>query len=496
MSNLVSLTLSEMREGLLRSDFSSLELTNAHLERIESTNSALNSFITISPEQARAAATAADKRIAQEKEDSPPLCGIPYSAKDMLVSEGIETTCGSKMLAGFCPPYNCTVLERLADNGAVLLGKNNMDEFAMGSSSERSSFGAVRNPWDLDRVPGGSSGGSAVAVSSGQSPFSLGTDTGGSIRQPAAFTGTIGLKPTYGRVSRYGAVAYASSFDQIGPIGRSVEDVACVLQAISGKDELDSTSMDVPVESYLDSIRQMSFDGLAGLRIGVPKEYFSFSVDEEIDANLKTQIAELENLGAELVDISLPHTEHALASYYILVLAEASSNLSRFDGVRYGYRAEDVKNLEQMYAKTRAEGFGTEVKRRIMMGSYVLSAGYFDAYYIKAQQVRTLIISDFKAAFANDCDVILAPVSPTPAFGIGEKTTSSLEMYLSDIFTVPVNLAGLPAISIPSGLTKAGLPIGVQLIGQAFKEEQILGIASALEQSNGFAITDKTQQAF
>jgi aspartyl-tRNA(Asn)/glutamyl-tRNA(Gln) amidotransferase subunit A len=496
MSNLVSLTLSEMRQGLLRSDFSSLELTNAHLERIESTNASLNSFITVSSKSARAAAAAADKRLSKEKEASPPLCGIPYSAKDMLVSEGIETTCGSKMLTGFLPPYNCTALERLADNGAVLLGKNNMDEFAMGSSSERSAFGAVRNPWDLDRVPGGSSGGSAVAVSSGQSPFSLGTDTGGSIRQPAAFTGTVGLKPTYGRVSRYGSVAYASSFDQIGPLARSVEDVACVLQAISGKDELDSTSMDVPVDSYLESIERVSSEGLSGLRVGVPKEYFSFSIDEEIDANVKNQIVALENLGAEIVDISLPHTEHALASYYVLVLAEASSNLSRYDGVRYGHRAQDVDNLEQMYARTRAEGFGTEVKRRIMMGSYVLSAGYFDAYYVKAQQVRTLIISDFKAAFANNCDVILAPVSPTPAFGIGEKTTSSLEMYLSDIFTVPVNLAGLPAISIPSGLTKSGLPIGIQLIGPAFKENQILGAAKALEQINTFAITDKTQQAF
>ncbi len=496
MSKLVSLSLVEMREGLLRGDFSALELCDAHIERIEATNAALNSFITISSESARAAAAAADKRIAEEKDRSPMLCGIPYSAKDMLVSEGIETTCGSKMLSGFISPYNCTVLERLEENGAVLLGKNNMDEFAMGSSSERSSYGAVRNPWDLDRVPGGSSGGSAVAVSSGQSPFSLGTDTGGSIRQPAAFTGAVGLKPTYGRVSRYGAVAYASSFDQIGPLGRSVEDVASVLQAIAGKDELDATSMDVPVDSYLESIERMADEGLAGLKIGVPREYFSFSVDEEIDANLKGQIAALENLGAELVDISLPHTEHALASYYVLVLAEASSNLARYDGVRFGHRAESVSSLEEMYCRTRAEGFGTEVKRRIMMGSYVLSAGYFDAYYVKAQQVRTLVISDFKAAFANDCDVILAPVSPTPAFGIGEKTASSLEMYLTDIFTVPVNLAGLPAISIPSGLTKSGLPIGVQLIGSAFQEGQILGVAKALEQSNTFANNEKTQQAF
>lgn len=477
MSSLVTLSVMEMRKGLLQGDFSALELAQAHLERIKATNEVYNSFISISEQEALSTAKQADSVIAEQKEHSPQLTGIPVAVKDMLVTQGMETTCGSKILKGFIPPYDCTAVAKMRDNGAVILGKTNLDEFAMGSSSEFSAFGSVRNPWDTSRVPGGSSGGSAVAVATGQAPLALGTDTGGSIRQPAALTGVLGLRPTYGRVSRYGAVAYASSLDQIGGFARNVSDLAIMLSVISGKDANDSTSMDVPVPDYLAELDAVVDKGLKGMRIGVPREYLISGIQEDIEKSFKESLETLSGLGAEVVDISLPHTEYALATYYIICPAEASSNLARYDGVRYGYRSSDGESLAEMYECTRAQGFGAEVKRRIMIGSYVLSAGYYDAYYLKAQQVRTLIINDFKEAFANNCDIIVAPVSPTSAFKLGEKVSSPLTMYLADIFTVPVNLAGLPGLSVPSGVDRDGLPIGIQFIGPPFAESKLLHAA-------------------
>ncbi|MCB0324821.1 MAG: Asp-tRNA(Asn)/Glu-tRNA(Gln) amidotransferase subunit GatA, partial [Bdellovibrionales bacterium] len=396
--------------------------------------------------------------------------------------------CGSKILKGFIPPYECTAVQRILDCGGVLLGKTNLDEFAMGSSCEHSAFGPVRNPWDPQRVPGGSSGGSAAAVASGQVPLALGTDTGGSIRQPAAFTGTLGLKPTYGRVSRYGAVAYASSFDQIGPFGRTPRDLALLLQAIAGKDPNDSTSMHVEVPDYVGGLDRARTEGLKGLRVGVPKEQGLDGVQEDIRRSYQQSLTTLEQLGASVVEVSLPHLVHALATYYIIVPAEASSNLARYDGVRYGHRTERSESLEQMYCRTRAEGFGPEVKRRIMMGSFVLSSGYYEAYYRRAQQVRTLIINDYKAAFANFCDVIATPVSPTAAFKLGERMHSPLEMYLADVLTVPINLAGLPALSLPCGLDPTGLPVGLQLIAPPFQELRLLQAAESFLQQQPFDV--------
>lgn len=468
-----------MRAGLLKGDFRSEDLALAHLERIKQSNEELNSFITITEEKALQAAKAADVRLGEEKENSPLLCGIPLALKDMLVTKGVETTCASKILKGFVPPYTCTAVRRAEAQGAVVLGKTNMDEFGMGSSSENSAFGPVRNPWDKNRIPGGSSGGSAAAVASGQVPIALGTDTGGSVRQPAAMTGTLGLKPTYGRVSRYGAIAYASSCDQIGPFARSVPDLAAIFSAIAGKDSRDSTSVDKAVPNYLAEMHEKANEGLRGLKIGVPKEYLGDGLQEDIKTSFDASLKTFEKLGAEIIDVSLPHTEHALATYYIIVPAEASSNLARYDGVRYGHRAAQADTLQELYAKTRAEGFGKEVKRRIMMGSYVLSAGYYDAYYLKAQQVRTLVADDFKAAFANHCDIIATPVSPVTAFLLGERTASPLEMYLADVMTVPVSLAGLPALSLPSGLDSQKLPIGLQLIAPAFEESRLLSSAQA-----------------
>ncbi len=475
-----------MRQGLLKRDFSAAELTDAHLARIAATNKEFNSFISVTEPAAREAAKLADKTLADKGEASPLLTGIPVAVKDMIITKGVETTCGSKILSGFIPPYDSTAVARLKAGGAVVLGKTNLDEFAMGSSNEHSAYGPVKNPWDKKRVPGGSSGGSAVAVSLGQAPLSLGTDTGGSIRQPAGLTGVVGMKPTYGRVSRYGAVAYASSLDQIGPFARSVEDLAMIIQTIAGADEHDSTSMSVPVPDYSAELRENAGKGLAGLRIGVPKEYFIPGMDKEVEDSVRAALKTLAGLGAELVDVSLPHTEFALPVYYIITPAEAASNLSRYDGVRYGARAHGAETLTEVYERSRAEGFGEEVKRRILIGNYVLSAGYYDAYYRKAQQVRTLIINDFKAAFHNSCDVIATPVSPTTAFELGAKLDDPLAMYLADIFTVPVNLAGLPGISVPCGLDSKKLPIGLQLIGSPFAESTLMKVAHAFEREAKF----------
>jgi aspartyl-tRNA(Asn)/glutamyl-tRNA(Gln) amidotransferase subunit A len=486
MTQLHSLSVSEMISGLRRKDFSAVELVQEHLDRINQTNESYNSVLRVDKDAALAQARGADARIADGKDSLPPLTGIPVLVKDQIVTESMETTCASKILQGFIPPYDSTAVHKLRQAGAIILGKTNQDEFAMGSSSENSAFGPVRNPWDTERVAGGSSGGSAVAVAVGQAPLALGTDTGGSIRQPASFTGVVGLKPTYGRVSRYGAVAYASSLDQIGPLGRTVLDVAQSLQAISGLDSKDGTSMDVAVPDYVSEIEKRSDHSLEGLRVGVPKEYFVDGMSEEVSQATKESLAKLEKLGATLVDISLPHTSYAIATYYIIAAAEASSNLARYDGVRYGYRAKNVASLSELYEKTRAEGFGAEVKRRILMGTYVLSAGYYDAYYRKAQQVRTLIIDDFKAAFTNHCDVIATPVSPTTAFKLGEKTDSPLAMYLADIFTITVNLSGIPGISLPCSKDTQGMPIGLQLLGKPFDESMLFRVASAFESVSEF----------
>ncbi len=492
---LVSLSASEMRAGLIARRFSAVELVSAHLLRIEQTNKRFNSFLLVRAEECLKEAKLADRVLAEKGEDSPVFTGIPVAIKDMLITEGTETTCASKILKGFIPPYDCTAIRRLKQHGAIVLGKTNLDEFAMGASNENSAFGPVRNPWDETRVSGGSSGGSAVAVSLGQAPLALGTDTGGSIRQPAGFTGTCGIKPTYGRVSRYGAVAFASSLDQIGPFARSVEDLALALRIIAGVDEHDSTSMDVEVPDYVEALKTAS-SAIRGLRVGVPKEYFVKGMDSEVESGVRASIKLLGELGATIVDVSLPYTQYAIPVYYIINPAEASSNLSRYDGVRYGLRSKTANSLTELYEKTRAEGFGPEVKRRILIGTYVLSAGYYDAYYLKAQQVRTLIINDFKAAFANSCDVIACPTSPTTAFPLGEKSDSPLQMYLADIFTCPLNLAGLPGVSVPCGLDSSGLPIGFQLIGPPFSESRLLQVAHAFETQLRFDNRRMTRKSY
>ncbi len=471
-AELISLTAEKMREHLLRGDVSAEELCDAHLERIAETNPHFNSFLTVSADQARKQATAASAELKSKKENSHPLTGIPVAIKDMLITEGIETTCASKILKGFIPPYDCTAVAKLKRAGAVILGKTNLDEFAMGSSNENSAYGPVRNPWDPERIPGGSSGGSVAAVALGQAPLALGTDTGGSIRQPAALSGMIGMKPTYGRVSRYGAVAFASSLDQIGPFARSVDDLSVILETISGHDALDATSMKVPLPPFAKDLRAAP-ESLKGVRVGVPKQYFIDGMEQEIEEKTRTAIKTFESLGAEIVEISLPHTEHALAVYYIIAPAEASSNLARYDGVRYGPRIEG-ENLAEMYAKTRGQGFGPEPKRRILIGTYVLSKGYFDQYYLKAQAIRTLIINDFKAAFNNSCDIIAAPVAPRCAWKLGDRSASPLQMYLEDVFTIPASLAGLPGLTVPVGLNSLGLPIGIQLLGPPFEEGRLL----------------------
>ena len=447
---------------------SALELTRAALATAAA-RAELNALITL--DEPAALARAADADAALARGDAAPLCGIPLIHKDIFCTKGVRTTCGSRMLAGFVPPYDATVVERLANSGAVAIGKANMDEFAMGSSNENSCFGPVRNPWDATRVPGGSSGGAAAAVAAGIVPFATGTDTGGSIRQPAAFCGITGLKPTYGRVSRWGMIAFASSLDCGGVLARSAEDCAHVLGVIAGHDPRDATSVDRPADDYAGALSTP----LAGLRIGVAREYFGAGVEDGVGAAVRAALHELEKLGATLVDITLAHAHLAIPAYYVIAPAEASSNLARYDGVRYGHRCADPRSLEDLYTRSRAEGFGAEVRRRILVGTYALSAGYFDAYYLRAQRVRRLIANDFAAAFGH-VDLIAGPTAPTVAFKLGEKASDPLAMYAADVNTVAVNLAGLPAISIPAGFS-AGLPVGLQLIAPAFAESRLLAAA-------------------
>lgn len=467
-------TIADILRGLEAKTFSSEEITQQYLDAIAKHDGNFNSFITVTPDQALAQARAADT--ARQNGSAGALCGVPIAHKDIFCTEGVRTSCASKMLDNFIAPYNATVVERLANAGVVTLGKTNLDEFAMGSSNETSFYGAVRNPWNTDCVPGGSSGGSAAAIAAGLAPAATGTDTGGSIRQPAALCGLTGLKPTYGRVSRYGMIAFASSLDQGGPMAKTAEDNALLLQAIAGFDHRDSTSMDLPVPDYRAGLNK----DLSGLKIGVPKEYFSDGLDPEIASAIEASLDEYRKMGAEIKSISLPHTHLAVPCYYIIAPAEASANLSRFDGVRYGYRCENPKDLDDLYTRTRAEGFGEEVKRRILIGTYALSSGFYDAYYRKAQQIRRLIKQDFDEAFKS-VDIIAGPTTPNPAFALGEKVSDPVTMYLEDIYTIAVNLAGLPAISLPAGFTK-GKPIGLQLIGRDFDETTLLAAAHQYQQ--------------
>lgn len=468
--------------GLFKSgEVTSKEVTEAVIRHIEEMEPKINAYITRTFDMALAQARRVDGKIAKGEEIHP-LEGIPVAIKDNMCTKGVRTTCGSKILHNFTPPYNATVVERLKEIGAVIIGKTNMDEFAMGSSNETSFFGPVHNPWDLDRIPGGSSGGSCAAVASDETILALGSDTGGSIRQPAALCGVVGLKPTYGRVSRYGLIAFASSLDQIGPITKDVEDSAILMNLICNYDSRDSTSVDHPVPDYTRSL----IPDVSGLKIGIPREYFGEGVDPEVEEVVKKAVKTLEELGAEILDISLPHTEYCIPVYYIIAPSEASSNLARYDGVQYGYRSEPrTQNLKpsllNMYKRTREEGFGDEVKRRIMLGTYALSTGYYDAYYLKAQKVRTLIKQDFDEAF-KECDLLITPTSPTPAFKIGEKVDDPIKMYLSDIFTNSANLAGIPGISIPGGFVN-NLPIGIQILAAPFGEESLIQVAYTLEQS-------------
>ncbi len=474
MSDLASLSIAEIRSGLDEKKFSCTELTKACLDKAEKLSS-LNCFTLLTPEHALKDAAAIDALLKQGK--SAPLLGVPVGIKDVICTEGVRTTAASKILSNFIPPYDATVVRRLKTAGAVSIGKLNMDEFAMGSSNENSAFGPVKNPWNPEYVPGGSSGGSAAAVAARICPITLGTDTGGSIRQPAAFCGIVGLKPTYGRVSRYGVIAYASSLDQVGGFAHNVHDCALVTQAICGEDPNDATCSKRPVPDFAKALGR----DIKGLRIGIPKEYFVSGLAPEVSEATKKAIGVLESLGATTVEVSLPHTDVAVSVYYILAPAEASSNLSRYDGIRYGHRAEGQLDLKALYSKSRSEGFGKEVQRRILVGTYVLSAGYFDAFYVKAQKVRSLIVKDFTDAFASKCDVIVAPTTPTPPFKIGEKVSDPIQMYLNDIFTIPVNLAGLPGMVVPCGASSNGLPIGLQLIGRPWDEETLFSVASAYE---------------
>ena len=476
MSFEASLTIGQMREQLKAGAVTSVELTKTYLERIKATDEQLNAFITVCEEKALEMAGAADQRIAQGEDT--PLLGVPLAVKDIFNMTDIRTTCGSKILDNYISPYDANAVQRLVEQGAVIVGKLNMDEFAMGSSNENSASGPVKNPWNTDCIPGGSSGGSAAAVAARQVVAALGTDTGGSIRQPASHCGVVGLKPTYGRVSRYGVIAYASSLDQVGPLAGNVEDCAHLLGAIAGYDPADSTSVDTPVPDYLETLKA----GVKGKKIGLPKEYFIAGLDPDVKRSIDEAIAVYRDLGAEIVDVSLPHTDYSVACYYLVATAEASSNLARYDGVRYGERKDDGSGLIGMYEQSRAAGFGPEVKRRIMLGTYALSSGYYDAYYLKAQKVRTLIRQDFLTAF-EEVDFLLTPVAPTPAFKMGEKVNDPLQMYLSDIFTIPVNLAGTCALSLPCGMSQDGLPVGLQLIGKPFAEAEILQAAYAFEQA-------------
>ena len=477
---LFDLTIHELHDLLKQKKTSSVEITEAVLKRIRAVEPQVGAYITVTEDLARAQAKKADEIIARDAGAwrAMPLQGIPLGIKDNFLIEGIKTTCASKILNNYIPPYTATCARQLLDQGAVVLGKLNLDEFAMGSSTENSAMVQTRNPWDLDRIPGGSSGGSAAAVAAGECIASTGTDTGGSIRLPAALTNLVGLKPTYGRVSRYGIIAFASSLDQVGPLTKDVTDSAIMLQALAGHDRRDSTSLNLPIPDYAKALAP----DVKGWKIGIPKEYFVGGMDAEVAKAMKDAVETLKKLGATCVDVTLPHTDYGVPTYYILATAEASSNLARYDGIRYGHRTSSPGDLTKLYEKSRSEGFGPEVKRRIMLGTYVLSAGYYDAYYIRGQKVRTLIRRDFEQAFEK-CDVILTPVSPTPAWKIGEKTNDPLKMYLSDIFTINVNLAGLPGMSLPCGFTGSGLPIGMQLIAKHFEEEKMLRVAYAYEQA-------------
>lgn len=474
MKEVTSRSVYEHARALKKKEYSAVELTRAYLEAVSQQETEIHAYISTNAEYALGQAKAADKRIAAGEGTA--LTGIPAGIKDNMCTKGITTTCASKMLAEYVPPYDAHVIQRLQEAGYVLLGKLNMDEFAMGSTTENSAMGITRNPRDPSRVPGGSSGGSAAAVAAGEAAYTLGSDTGGSIRQPAAFCGVVGMKPTYGRVSRYGLVAFASSLDQIGPLTRDVRDNAMVLAAIAGHDRRDATSVDRPVEDYLAGLE----DGIAGIRIGLPEEFFGDGISADVKEAVLAAADTLAGMGAQLVQVKMPSLDYALSAYYVISSAEASSNLARFDGVRYGYRAADFADMDELYQKSRSEGFGAEVKRRIMLGTFALSSGYYDAYYKKALQVRSLVRADFDSAFEK-CDCILSPVAPTVAYKIGEKTSDPLEMYLGDAYSVPVNIAGVPALSMPCGTGEGGMPVGMQLIGPAFSEAMLYRIGYAFE---------------
>lgn len=473
------LSIDSLRSSIAAGELKAEDVCRAALNSVE-VQANLNAFITVTEEAALAQAEAIDRR-ARAGEPLPPMAGAVIAIKDNMVIRDVRATAGSRILYNYKPPYTATAVERLQSAGAIIIGKTNCDEFAMGSSTENSAYGAVKNPWDTSRVPGGSSGGSAVAVAAGMAMGALGSDTGGSIRQPASHCGVVGLKPTYGRVSRYGLIAFGSSLDQVGPFANSVKDAARILGVIAGRDQRDSTSSNTEVADYTQALTE----GARGLRVGVPREYYGEGLDPEVRVAIEKAIERFKELGAEIVEVSLPSTEYAVPVYYLIATAEASSNLARYDGVRYGFRAEEAGTLKEMYSRTREQGFGAEVKRRIMLGTYALSAGYYDAYYGKAQKVRSIIEKDFRNAFAS-CDVIATPTAPTPAFKLGEKTSNPLEMYLSDIYTLTLNLAGVPGVSLPCGLSSDGLPIGIQLIGRHFDEALLLRAAHNLEQAIGF----------
>ncbi|MBM3239529.1 Asp-tRNA(Asn)/Glu-tRNA(Gln) amidotransferase subunit GatA [Candidatus Poribacteria bacterium] len=473
---LYQLTAHELHEKLKQGEITSVELTKSVFDRIRAIENDIKAYITLTEEPAMEQAAKADE-LFKKGDELPPLTGIPVAIKDVICTKGILTTCGSQILGNFVSPYDATVMQKLHSQHIVMVGKANMDEFAMGSSTENSSYFNTQNPWNLKTIPGGSSGGSAAAIAADEAICALGSDTGGSIRQPAALCGVVGMKPTYGRVSRYGLIAFASSLDQIGPITKDVTDCALMMNAICGHDVMDSTSADVLVPDFTRSL----INNVKGLKLGIPKEYFIEGMDKEVEQSVLDTIRLLESLGAETTEISLPHTEYAVATYYIIAPAEASANLARYDGVRYGFRAEGASDLIDMYKKSRSQGFGPEVKRRIMLGTYALSSGYYDAYYLKAQKVRTLIKQDFDKVF-EDVDVVVTPTSPSSAFKMGEKVDDPLQMYLSDIFTISCNLAGIPGVSIPCGFSSDGLPIGLQIIGPPFAEEKLLQVAYTFEQ--------------
>lgn len=477
---LYSLTVSEIARKIKEKEITIKEVLDSIYNRIENVEEKVSAYVTLTKEQAYNRATKLQERL-DNGEDIGIMGGVPIAIKDNICTNGIKTTCSSKMLENFVPFYDATVIEKLENAGAIIIGKTNMDEFAMGSSTENSAIKKTKNPWDLERVPGGSSGGSAAAVACDIAPCALGTDTGGSIRQPASFCNVVGLKPTYGLVSRYGIVAYASSLDQVGPLTKSVEDAAILLNVIAGKDEKDTTSADIPKKDYIKSIK----DDIKGKKIGVPTEFISDGINEDVKKAYEENLNTLKELGAEIIEIKLDYAKYSLPTYYIIATAEASSNLGRYDGIRYGHRAKDFSSLDELYVKSRTEGFGDEVKRRIMLGTYVLSSGYYDAYYKRGQKVRTLIIDDFKKAFEK-CDVIAIPTTPNTSFKFGEKTSNPLEMYLEDIYTVPVNIAGLPGISVPGGFDKNGMPIGMQFISKAFDEGNLLQVAYTFEKNTGF----------